>query len=56
MHLVHLAQEHHNHPTAGKMFCVHEVLLEHIGKMEGNGYDQSWKHVTIHQRSSFCNG
>ena len=54
IHLIHLAQKHHNRPPAGKTFCVHEVLLEQVGKMEDNGYDWRWKHVTIHQGNPFC--
>ena len=56
MHRVHLAQRYHYHPPAGKMFCIHEVLLEPIDKMEDNSYDWGWKNVTIHQGSLFCSG
>ena len=39
---VHLAQRYHYHPPAGKMFCIHEVLLEPIDKMEDKS---EWKGV-----------
>ena len=41
MHLVHLAQKHHNHPKSSscwKIFYVHEVLLEQVAKIDDKGF------------------